>query len=289
MADDSDQVAAFKQGLSKLLMRGSLTDLTIVCGAYKHNVHKVILCAHSDYFAALPNFAEGKTNTLHLKAIGDDEDDEACDDPEAIKLMVYYFYHLDYTATIDSTASPLNTPETKSARVMPTPKGQKVNKASSRLTTFRTLASSSRDSDMVMHAKVFAAAVKYQIAALSKLAAKKFEDAVEVNWRHETFVEAIRIVYSTTPGDVRALRDVVTTTIHRHDDTLLKLDGVLQVVKESKEVMFDLLCKGRGLGPFKGRRSISPPSHLLGYCIGCGGTLGVNKWGTYCICCEMEQ
>ncbi|KAI7167846.1 hypothetical protein KC343_g8872 [Hortaea werneckii] len=288
MADDSDQVAAFKQGLSKLLMRGSLTDLTIVCGAYKHNVHKVILCAHSDYFAALPNFAEGKTNTLHFKAIGDDEDDEACDDPEAIKLMVYYFYHLDYTATIDSTTSPLNTPETKSARVMPTSKGKKANKASSRLTPFRTLASSSRDSDMVMHAKVFAAAVNYQIAALSKLAAKKFKDAVEVNWHDDTFAEAIRIVYSTTPGDVRALRDVVTTTLDRHDDTLLELDGVLKVVKESREVMFDLLCKGRGLGPFKGRLSISPPSHLLGYCVGCGGTLGVNKWGNYCTRCEME-
>ena len=42
---------------NRLLKNGSLTDLTVICGAYTHKVHKAILCAHSDYFAALPNFA----------------------------------------------------------------------------------------------------------------------------------------------------------------------------------------------------------------------------------------
>ncbi|GAB1733057.1 hypothetical protein NU195Hw_g2318t2 [Hortaea werneckii] len=235
---------------NRLLKNGSLTDLTVICGAYTHKVHKAILCAHSDYFAALPNFAEGLTNTIRLKAIGDDDDDEACDDPEAIKLMVHYFYYLDYAATIATKISPPS--EAKSAsRDAPSPKRRKVNRSSPKRASTATLVSISHDGNMVMHAKVFAAAVKYQVAALSKLAAKKFKDAVKLNWRHDSFAEAIRIVYSTTPEDVRALRDVVTLTLDLHDYTLLRLDGVMQVVKENKAVMFDLLCKGRRVGPFE--------------------------------------
>ncbi|RMY85085.1 hypothetical protein D0862_11267 [Hortaea werneckii] len=257
----NDPVTAFKQGLSNLLKNGEFADMTIICGPYAHKVHKNILSAHSDYFRALPNFSEGKTNTIHFKAIGDDIDDEACDDPEAIKLMVHYFYHLDYTATIASKGSPLNTSEATSARDNPTPKRRKLKKAaSSERTATGTLASSPHDGDMVMHAKVFAAAVKYQVAALSKLAAKKFKDAVRINWRHDSFAEAVPIVYSTTPGDVRALRDVVTITLHGHAGTLLKHDGVAEVVKENKDVMFDLLCKGHGLGSFEPRRYLTSSS-----------------------------
>ncbi|KAI6828743.1 hypothetical protein KC367_g5517 [Hortaea werneckii] len=258
MADDSDQITAFKQGLSKLLKNGSLTDLTFVYGALTHKVHKVILCAHSDYFAALPNFVEGETNTIRFKAIGDDDDDEACDDPEAIKLMIHYFYHLDYTATIASNTSPSSASGTGLAsKAFPPPEKKNGGKASFEHTTTRALASSSHDDDMVMHAKVFAAAVKYQVAALSKLAAKKFKEAVEVNWRHETFAEAVHTVYSTTPADIRALRDVATTTLDRHADTLLQLGEVVQVVKASKEIMFDLLCKGRGLASVEPKASSS--------------------------------
>ncbi|KAI7625695.1 WD40 repeat-like protein, partial [Hortaea werneckii] len=249
---------------SVLLKSGSLTDLTIVCGPYKYNVHKVILCAHSQYFAALPNFAEGKTNTIRFKAIGDDEDDEACDDPEAIKSMVHYFYQLDYTATIASNTSSSNTPGTNFASEDPPVLKGKGFRHLATLSTARTSACRFCDGDMVMHAKVFAAAVKYQVAALCKLAAKKFTDAVELNWHHETFTEAIRIVYSTTPENVRALRDVVTTTLDRHAELLLKHGGVVQVVKESKEIMFDLLCKGRGLDLVEPKTTSSSSNKRIG-------------------------
>ncbi|KAI6849644.1 hypothetical protein KC323_g9571, partial [Hortaea werneckii] len=253
MANNDDPVTAFKRGLSNLLENGKFADLTIICGTHTYKVHKNILCAHSDYFAALPKFAEGKTNTIHFKAIGDDEDDEACDDPEAIKLMIHYFYYLDYTATIASKTSLLSTTGTEiaSKTVPPPKKKKKVDKVPAKRTATGTSASSSRDDDMVMHAKVFAAAVKYQVAGLSKLAAKKFKDAVKVNWHDGTFAEAVHIVYTTTPAHVRALRDVVTKILHCYGDTLLELDDVMQVVKNNKDIMFDLLCKGRELGAFK--------------------------------------
>lgn len=64
---------------------------------------------------------EGATNSIELKAIGsggeNDNDDEACDDTEAIRLMVHFFYHLDYEAKPLASATPTDPPGT-------TPSGQ---------------------------------------------------------------------------------------------------------------------------------------------------------------------
>ncbi|KAI6798541.1 hypothetical protein KC332_g5858 [Hortaea werneckii] len=262
MANNDDPVTAFKLGLSRLLKNGSLTDMTIICGAYTHQVHKVILCAHSDYFAALPNFAEGETNTIHFKAIDDDDDDEACDDPEAIRLMIHYFYHLDYTAPIASITSPSSTPGNRSpSKVAPTPK-EPESRASATLSHIESLPTHPNDDDLLMHAKVFAAAVKYQVAALRKLATKKFTDSLQRNLGHGSFTEVIcaeviRVVYTTTPEDVRALRDVVDIALEVLPHTFLNSGAIMQVLREYKEVAFDLFCRWRGLGSFKRKEFIS--------------------------------
>ena len=95
--------------------------------------------------------------------------------------MVHYFYQLDYTATIASNTSSSNTPGTNFASEDPPVLKGKGFRHLATLSTARTSACRFCDGDMVMHAKVFAAAVKYQVAALCKLAAKKFTDAVELN------------------------------------------------------------------------------------------------------------
>ncbi|KAI7211251.1 hypothetical protein KC333_g7765 [Hortaea werneckii] len=234
MADDDDPVTVFKRGLSNLLKNDSLTDLTIVCGAYTHKVHKLILFAHSDHFATIPSLAEGLANTIHLKGIGVDDDDEVGDevrehsktfycsygshDPDAIRLMVHYLYHLDYSATSASDPARSSTPEADSK---------------------------CHDSDLVMHARVFAVAARYEVTGLRKLAADKFTNAVNASPDHEDFAEAARVVYSTTPKYVRTLRNIVVSKMNRHDDALLNIDHVMEVVKDDSELMFDLLC-GRG-------------------------------------------
>ncbi|GAB1741708.1 hypothetical protein NU219Hw_g7121t1 [Hortaea werneckii] len=261
---DSEPVAAFKQGLSNLLKNGSLTDLTLVCGSYRHKVHKAILCAHSDYFAAPSNFAEGVTNTLHLQGIGDGENDEACDDPEAVKLMISYFYDFDYSApVIVDTSQPkakgfgsviVDTSQPK-AKGFGSWFGRETPANRSCPPPTNGNRSAAPDGNMVMHARVFAAAVKYRVASLANLAADKFTAAVDMNWRHDSFAETVHIVYSTTPEDVRALRDVIMMTLHRQGDVLFKVDAVRQVVKKNKDLMFDLLCIRRGLDPSEHHRT----------------------------------
>ncbi|KAF2858389.1 hypothetical protein K470DRAFT_259891 [Piedraia hortae CBS 480.64] len=95
-----------KAGLVELYKTRDLADLTINCGSYNFYEHKAILGAQSDYFKTLTNFKEGKTNIINLKAQsdGDEGNDIQNDDPAAIKHMIDFFYHLDYTAAYISPA-----------------------------------------------------------------------------------------------------------------------------------------------------------------------------------------
>ncbi|KAK3619917.1 hypothetical protein LTR22_025803 [Elasticomyces elasticus] len=54
---------------------------------------------------------EGQTGKIELKATGESDDDATCDDPEAIKLMIDFFYHLDYNADPLELTPMLDTPE----------------------------------------------------------------------------------------------------------------------------------------------------------------------------------
>ncbi|KAK3615700.1 hypothetical protein LTR56_026431 [Elasticomyces elasticus] len=162
-----------------------------------------------------------QTGKIELKAIGESDDDVTCDDPEAIKLMIDFFYHLDYdaepvelTPTLDmpEPPEPLLSPEEpvlaihdhdpwsnfastrKSKRCtkcgLPRDRSS-VGKHTAAATKSIADECESSDGNMVMHAKVFAAAVKYQIPALQKLAASKFSRAAQVNLQHcSTLVDA---------------------------------------------------------------------------------------------------
>ncbi|KAI7200272.1 WD40 repeat-like protein [Hortaea werneckii] len=237
---------------SVLLESAELSDLTIVCGPHTYRVHKAILRAHSDYFAALPNFAEGVKNSINLKAIdSDDEDDEACDDAEAVEKMIDYFYHLDYSVPVIS--QPQLEEHVDELASCDTPfASKKKKKGKCQRTAEKSPARpispiTPSDGNMALHAKIFAAAVKYQVPGLRTLAAENFREAVRGNWHHETFAEAARIAYETTYEEERALRDTVTATLDRHGNALLKRDEIKAFVKNQNDLMYELLCMSRGI------------------------------------------
>ncbi|KAK5123679.1 hypothetical protein LTR85_002315 [Meristemomyces frigidus] len=253
MAATDRPVLAFKQGLAGLFKSEKLADFTIVCGPHTFRVHKAILCALTKYFDALPNFAEGAQNSIELKAVGSgDGDDEACDDPEAVKLMVHFFYHLDYSAdalaiapsppTVDNAFGGVTTSYKgkKKKRIVTHGWGESVDDAPTAPT------SPSTDGNMLMHAKVFAAAVKYRVPALKDLAAEKFAAAVAINFNHASFAEAARIAYTTTPEDMREIRDQVVEVIHANAELLMKHD-VMEVVHGDSNLSCELLRKAHGM------------------------------------------
>lgn len=105
-----------------------------------------------------------------------------------------------------------------------------------------------KHSNVVMHAKIFAVAVKYQVPALRKMSASRFAEDAEISWDHSHFAEVGHVVYTATPEDVRELRDIVLATINDHPDLLDKA-SVEEVMKDVGALSFKLLRVARGM-PF---------------------------------------
>ncbi|KAI4611971.1 hypothetical protein J4E80_007423 [Alternaria sp. BMP 0032] len=77
-----------KSALASLFACGQYSDLTIVCGAKRYPVHRILLATRSTFFegACRNGFREAETGVVDLSE----------DDAEAVEHMVHYFYHMDY-------------------------------------------------------------------------------------------------------------------------------------------------------------------------------------------------
>ncbi|KAM4063738.1 BTB/POZ domain-containing protein [Hirsutella rhossiliensis] len=209
-------------------------DCTITCGDYELRVHKAVTSPRSSFFRAAfaHDMQERATGIVNL------EDD----DPEAVKSMVYYLYHLDYPSvpTLDRSEESDSLDRT-------------VQDSSSRDTVFpswedpgaRPAVGQPRQKKnqeqpkLFHHCRVYALAEKYDIPSLKKLAYQKFKTESEKWWDHSDFVKAARKVYATTLPHDRGLRDIVVATI-RHNPRLLDREEVQSVLKES-ELAFDVV------------------------------------------------
>ncbi|OJJ35967.1 hypothetical protein ASPWEDRAFT_172752 [Aspergillus wentii DTO 134E9] len=83
--------------IKKLFRSSKYTDVTIRTDDGEYKVHKLVLCAQSEYFNRLfdGNWRESNQNTIELKD----------DKPEAVKAMIHSMYGLDY-ATVCANDSP---------------------------------------------------------------------------------------------------------------------------------------------------------------------------------------
>ncbi|KAK4902303.1 hypothetical protein LTR27_001207 [Elasticomyces elasticus] len=267
---------------------------------------------------------EGNIGRIVLKAIGEgDDDEESCDDPEAIKLMVDFFYHLDYAArpilpavkkpkalalaTASSTSLLRLSPFGSSGAPRTTVStGSQVPTATfgARPTSFGSGFGSTgfgsapapqplqqpppqifpvgprSDGNVLMHSKVFAAAVKYQVLALQDLAATKFAAAAKASWDHPTFAEAARVAYTTTTDDFRQLRDTASSVLHQHKGLIDKV-SIESVVKATPDLHFELLRMARGLPAVSASRATDEGLK----CAECG----IWLWYEQCQSCSTEH
>ncbi|CAA9957051.1 hypothetical protein P3342_000782 [Pyrenophora teres f. teres] len=77
-----------RSALASLFEQGQYSDLTIVCGTKRYQVHRVLLATRSTFFqgACRSGFREAETGVIDLSE----------DDAEAVEHMMHYFYHMDY-------------------------------------------------------------------------------------------------------------------------------------------------------------------------------------------------
>jgi hypothetical protein len=143
---------------------------------------------------------------------------EECDNPEIIKLMISSFYHLEYSCDT----------------FLPIEQNAKLHASS-------VQASPGSVPSVLTHAKVFAAAVKYQADGLRDLAAEKFENTIRFFWDDEVFAEVVSVVFHSTPEDVSTLRNIVIETLYSHLDVLKDKKDIQAVLCEIPRLAYVLL------------------------------------------------
>ncbi|RMY31081.1 hypothetical protein D0866_07544 [Hortaea werneckii] len=209
--------------LIRLLDTGEYSDLTIKCGLRTFKVHKAIVCARSEYFAAACKpgaFKEGATGTIELQSTADPnatKDDPSLDDPAAVKLMIDFLYLHDY------------------------PNIRTYLDASESIKFFSETLFDSGDAGAIMHAKVYALGSKYQIPSLQNASLKKFEEAAVVAWATDEFVHAVHLVHSTTPDSDKGLRDITARVILEHDDELCNKPAMEAVIRNFDGLAYNLM------------------------------------------------
>lgn len=106
--------------------------------------------------------------------------------------------------------------------------------------------SSSKNSELNVHAQMYALADKYGIHDLKDLAREKFAAVASNDWDGKGFAVAVHTVYASTPESDYGLRNVVVDTLSEHRE-LLEKPEMEALVKEVNGLAFGLLKAAWGL------------------------------------------
>ncbi|KAL2158848.1 hypothetical protein VTH06DRAFT_4040 [Thermothelomyces fergusii] len=183
--------------LHRLFEERTYSDLTIICGDHEFNVHKAVICPRSSFFAKACDslFQEGSTGVVSLPD----------DDPQIVKLMLHYLYHLDYPRQPGATqgritVSKAEIPDSLKYTGIVIARNDRVPK-------------SFEEPNLSIHAKLYALAEKYDMQTLKTLALEKFKEEVKFHWNTDDFVRAAEEAYTSTLESDRGLRNVVVDAI----------------------------------------------------------------------------
>merc|ERR1712000_406646 len=227
--------------LSDAHSQGTYSDLTIISGSNTYKVHKVLVCGRSLFFQKACNgfFKEGITDTITLPD----------DDPQAVKLMVHYLYHLDYPHQPDIKYGFLQNSQDAEftfgidADITTGVLSKKEAKKKKSSKTLLPLNNIHKSSNLVIHARVYALGEKYGIEGLKLLSLEKFKQEAEFHWDSDDFVRPAEEAYSSTLDQDRGLRDAVADVFTRHP-RILDSERVQTVVREL-DLCFELMMRFR--------------------------------------------
>ncbi|EUC29999.1 hypothetical protein COCCADRAFT_39729 [Bipolaris zeicola 26-R-13] len=261
----------------RCLDSGEYSDLTIKCGNDVHKVHKMILCTQSDFFAGAVRFP-GKESEQSNIDLPEDEPaiiklimgyfytgDYKCDPqdlPDFPSSFVAFckktfrnkedeFYTYDFPhSCVDCTREQGGTPLCPHHHCSP-----ERNSCGFRCDKF--VCSSCEEQyddeieeirfklqaeDLLVHAKVYEVAHKYNIAGLKELSKEKFKDGCEKHWDANGFSAAADYAFSTEREEDKGLRDIVIDTIAMHIK-LMKKPEVQVLMGEFGSLSLGVLLK----------------------------------------------
>ena len=77
------------------------------------------------------------------------------------------------------------------------------------------------DSSLLINAKVYVIADKYDIQPLKQLAETKYKNGLLGHWNSDSFVSSLKLLYEETPDNNRALKDFAMNAAGKHAKALL--------------------------------------------------------------------
>ncbi|CZR66719.1 uncharacterized protein PAC_16620 [Phialocephala subalpina] len=167
------------------LRSGKYSDFTIRCsdGALIR-VHRAIVCPRSQVLSAAVDgaFKEALSQEIFLEE----------DEPLIVAKMIDFLYCLDYDdhrldAGFQGTESIPAVDETAAAEP---PTGLNA-------------------SSLLVNAKTYIIADKYNIQSLKEWAVTKYKEVVPATWNSASFVESARLIFENTPESDRMLREII--------------------------------------------------------------------------------
>ncbi|KAI4761578.1 hypothetical protein E4T52_06342 [Aureobasidium sp. EXF-3400] len=223
------------KGMANLENSGDHADLMITCGSDVYKVHKAIVCSQSEFFHlacrkhtdAGGNFKEAQSGIVEIPSckidVNTSEPDDFkwnadADDPKCVKLMIHYFYHLDYL-------------EVETAKL------KEKKRFEENFDETHIL----KEGLLIDHAKMYVMGDKYGIFGLKDLALRKYQEAYE----HTSagFANSMIVIYTSTIDNDMDLRNVIIKILTVDITNLMSKPKISQNVKDLPLLSHVLLRK----------------------------------------------
>ena len=94
---------------------------------------------------------------------------------------------------------------------------------------------------LMIHAKMYSIADKYDISLLKDLAKNKFKEDIQGQLRPERLVTLIETVYENTVPSDRGLRDCLTSVLKRYKNELRKDAAFMDLVRSGGDLAVDVI------------------------------------------------
>lgn len=188
--------------------------------------------------------------------------------------MVHYFYPFGYPTGSDEpktlpTATPINelpaTTQLTTAEQSEILRNKLISKRAEKGRR-NSRAPVVPQNFLLDHVKVFAMAIKYQIDGLRHLAASKFKREITNGeaWKDDDFPQAISMIYSSTPDEVKELRILAEEALHAHFEELKYKQGIEEVMCNHPSLMYTLLKrKSQSTSQIETNPSVMADDHFM--------------------------
>ncbi len=96
---------------------------------------------------------------------------------------------------------------------------------------------------LLVNAKLYIIAEKYEIQALKELACTKYQQVLPETWNTSVFAESARLVYDNTVETDRMLRDIIVEVASNNAKTLLDRGEFVDLLKSNGGLATEIMRK----------------------------------------------